>query len=353
MATHATGTLTNVLLSTLTAIADQGPRPALDGYLERHAPARLVRAVLDDDELLRRAAYASYRHANGFDKLVLASSPEGHSIKLDVWWAHLSRGLEDIHNHRCSFSSHLLIGELTRPPVAADLLLGLERVRAAQVVKQADVLMLHLLVPEETAPGSLEPNLAFYGPRTAHGSSLSPAVHAALLARAGDPERALELFRLACRLDLDDLTGTSAGGLHVATMGGVWQALATGFLGLDPTGDALGIDPRLPGAWDAVELRLRYHGRRLRVRAGHDQLELATDGPVPIRLPGLPVRTVRPPGASWRRAGPAWKEEPRPSPGPSASRQGPPGPEAPGRSTGAAAGRMGEAQRGGTRPPRA
>ena len=54
------------------------------------------------------------------------------------------------------------------------------------MVKQADVLMLHLLVPEETAPGSLEPNLASYGPRTAHGSSLSPAVHAALLARAGD-----------------------------------------------------------------------------------------------------------------------------------------------------------------------
>jgi Glycosyl hydrolase family 65 central catalytic domain len=79
------------------------------------------------------------------------------------------------------------------------------------VVKQANVLMLHLLVPEETAPGSLAANLAFYGPRTAHGSSLSPAVHAALLARAGDPDRALELFRLACRLDLDDLTGTTAG----------------------------------------------------------------------------------------------------------------------------------------------
>ncbi|HSO54875.1 MAG TPA: glycosyl hydrolase family 65 protein, partial [Actinomycetes bacterium] len=245
----------------------------------------------------------------------------------------------------------LLIGELTRLPVAADLLLGLERVRAAQVVKQADVLMLHLLVPEETAPGSLEPNLAYYGPRTAHGSSLSPAVHAALLARAGDPERALELFRL----DLDDLTGTSAGGLHVATMGGVWQALATGFLGLDPTGDALGLDPRLPGAWGSVELRLRYHGRRLRLRAGHDQLELATDGPVPVRLPGLPVRTVRPPGASWRRAGRDWTEEPGPSRGSSwAARQGPPGPEASGRSAGAAAGRMGEAQGGGgRRPPRA
>jgi len=46
--------------------------------------------------------------------------------------------------------------------------------------------------------------------------------------------------------------------------------------------EALGLDPRLPAAWQAVELRLRYHGRRLRLRTGHDRLELATDGPVPV-----------------------------------------------------------------------
>jgi trehalose/maltose hydrolase-like predicted phosphorylase len=201
----------------------------------------------------------------------------------------------------------LLIGELARPPVAADLLLGRERVGRAQVVKQADVLMLHLLVPEETAPGSLAPNLAWYGPRTAHGSSLSPAVHAALLARAGEPDHALELFRLACQLDLDDLTGTTAGGLHVATFGGVWQALAHGFLGLRPTGGVLGVDPRLPAAWDTVALRLRFHGRGVQVRAGHDRLEVTVDGPVVVEVPGLPARAVAPPGASWRRAGSAWE----------------------------------------------
>ena len=50
--------------------------------------------------------------------------------------------------------------------------------------------------------------------------------------------------------------------------------------------EALGHDPRLPAAWQGVELKLRYHGRRLRLRAGHDRLELATDDPVPVRLPG-------------------------------------------------------------------
>ena len=35
-------------------------------------------------------------------------------------------------------------------------------------------------------------------------------------------------------MDLDDLTGSTAGGLHLATMGGLWQALAFGFAGLRP-----------------------------------------------------------------------------------------------------------------------
>ncbi len=60
------------------------------------------------------------------------------------------------------------------PPVAADLLFGRLRIGRSQIIKQPDVLMLHHLVPEETAPGSLRPNLDFYVPRCAHGSSLSP-----------------------------------------------------------------------------------------------------------------------------------------------------------------------------------
>ena len=129
----------------------------------------------------------------------------------------------------------LVIAEVApQRPVAADILLGSERVRAAQVVKQPDALMLHFLVPAETAAESLAANLDFYEPRTAHGSSLSPGVHAALLARAGRAEHALELLRLTARIDLDDISQTTAGGLHVAAMGSVWRALAFGFAGLRP-----------------------------------------------------------------------------------------------------------------------
>ena len=128
------------------------------------------------------------------------------------------------------------------------------------MIKQADVLMLHHLVPDEVVAGSLEPNLRFYEPRTAHGSSLSPAIHASVLARARDFDRALQALRIAARMDLDDLTDSTAGGLHLATMGGMWQALAFGFAGLRPHAGMLHVDPVLPPSWSALELRVRFRG---------------------------------------------------------------------------------------------
>jgi trehalose/maltose hydrolase-like predicted phosphorylase len=161
----------------------------------------------------------------------------------------------------------LLIAEVApRRPIAADVLLGTERTAGAQVLKQADVLMLHHLLPEEVAPRSLLPNLDFY----------EPAIHAGLLARAGRYRAALQALRVAARLDLDDLTGTTAGGLHLATMGGLWQALVYGFAGIRPRGDSLIVDPRLPPEWTALEIALCLQGRPVRVRidrAGVSALE--------------------------------------------------------------------------------
>ncbi|HVA74804.1 MAG TPA: glycosyl hydrolase family 65 protein [Acidimicrobiales bacterium] len=193
----------------------------------------------------------------------------------------------------------LLVSQVAQPPVAIDVLLGAERVRGSQLIKQADVLMLHHLLPTEVVDGSLGACLAFYEPRTAHGSSLSPAISAALLARAGQLDRALELFRLAARLDLDDLTGTTASGLHLATMGGVWQALAYGFLGLEAQGEVLALEPHLPGAWSALSMRLRFRGQRLQVRAEHDQITIGCDRPLAVRVAARPPQNCDPPGATF------------------------------------------------------
>jgi trehalose/maltose hydrolase-like predicted phosphorylase len=137
--------------------------------------------------------------------------------------------------------------------------------------------MLHHLLPDEVEPGSLLPNVDHYEPRTAHGSSLSPAVHAALHARARRFDEALEALSIAARLDLDNLMGSTAGGLHLATMGGVWQALASGFAGLRPAGDRLLVDPRLPPSWNALELSLQFRGEPLRLRLHGGGVEVDSD----------------------------------------------------------------------------
>jgi trehalose/maltose hydrolase-like predicted phosphorylase len=178
----------------------------------------------------------------------------------------------------------LVVADLLARPVCADLELGRDRVSRAQVVKQAAVVLAHLVVPDEMAPDSLAPNLAFYEPRTAHGSSLSPGVHAALFARTRQFDDALANLAMAARLDLDDLTGTGGGGMHLATLGSVWQAVAHGFAGLRPTGHALAIDPHLPPTWGRLEIPVRFRGTRLRVAVDHDAVTVDADGPALLRL---------------------------------------------------------------------
>ena len=179
----------------------------------------------------------------------------------------------------------LLIAELApRRPIAADLLLGRSRVESAQVIKQADVLMLHHLVPDEVEPGSLAANLAFYEPRTAHASSLSPGIHAALLARARRHEEACEALRLTARIDLDDISETTAGGLHLASMGSVWQAIALGFAGLRPAGEALRLDPCLPPGWSSIGLKLRFRGTRLRLEIDQGGVRVLPEAPLTVRI---------------------------------------------------------------------
>lgn len=204
----------------------------------------------------------------------------------------------------------LLIRDVApRRPIAADLLLGSEGVRRAQVLKQADVLMLHLLVPDEVVPGSLQPNLDYYEPRTAHGSSLSPGVHAAVMARAGRVRDGSRMLALTARIDLDDLTASTAGGLHLAAMGSLWMALVMGFGGLRPNGENLLIDPRLPEGLRRMKINLRFRGARVRVVVGSDSLTVDSDQATSVGVGTGPPVTIDV-SARFRRWPSGWQLAP-------------------------------------------
>ena len=196
----------------------------------------------------------------------------------------------------------LVISEIApRRPIAADLLLSPERVHRAQVVKQADVLMLHHLVPDEVVDGSLTANLAFYEPRTAHASSLSPGIHAALFARANRLAEAEASLRLAARIDLDDISDSTAAGVHIAAMGSVWQALVYGFAGARPRGNVLEVDPQLPVGWELLEFRVGFRGANLRVRVTGEETIVTSDQAAQVVVAGAELVTVSARGRRWRR----------------------------------------------------
>ena len=150
---------------------------------------------------------------------------------------------------------------LAARPMAADLLLGREVTLKSKVVKQADVVMLCHVLPDEIPPDVALANLRYYEPITSHGSSLSPGIHAALAARLGDVGLAVEAFRMAAEVDLSDNMGNAARGLHMATMGGVWQAAVMGFGGVRRHDEALVLDPHLPRGLDLAVVCATLSGR--------------------------------------------------------------------------------------------
>jgi len=125
--------------------------------------------------------------------------------------------------------------------VPIDVVIGRERTQRSQVVKQADVVALMALLPEEFPRAIAETNFRHYEPRCAHGSSLSAGMHALVAARLGDAETSLRYLRETAATGLD-LDPNSAGGVRIAGLGALWQAAILGFAGLDLRGDTLGID---------------------------------------------------------------------------------------------------------------
>jgi trehalose/maltose hydrolase-like predicted phosphorylase len=171
--------------------------------------------------------------------------------------------------------------------VPIDVVIGRERTRHAQVVKQADVVALLALLPEEFPGAMAETNFRHYEPRCAHGSSLSAGFHALAAARLGDPDLALRYLREAAALDLDP-DPTTAGGVRMAGLGGVWQAVVLGFAGLDLMGDTLAVDPRLPPEWRSLSFRVHWRGRvvQVAIAGGVLQATLAAGEAMELRVAG-------------------------------------------------------------------
>jgi trehalose/maltose hydrolase-like predicted phosphorylase len=158
--------------------------------------------------------------------------------------------------------------------VPMDVVLGRERTQHSQVVKQADVVALLGLLPEEFKGDSAVKNFRYYSSRCGHGSSLSPAMHGLVAARLGDTATALRFFRQTAAIDLSAKRVGSAGGIHIAAQGGIWMLSVLGFAGLSLRGDGIAIDPQLPTGWDSIAFSVQWRGRHVKIRIDRNERRL-------------------------------------------------------------------------------
>ena len=194
-----------------------------------------------------------------------------------------------------------------------DVLLGRARTQVSQVVKQADVVQLVAMLWDELDADARRKNFMFYEPRTGHGSSLSPGIHALVAARLGMSSVAQRYLDQTCEIDLGNNMGNSSGGVHAAGLGSLWQAVVFGACGVRPSptdAEALVVEPNLLPGWRHVALPFAFRGAELELVIEPTAIEVACRGDVGTKISargqnGVDVDVILAPGRRFaaRRTG--------------------------------------------------
>ena len=123
-----------------------------------------------------------------------------------------------------------------------------------QVIKQTDVVLATYLVGHHFTEDEKRRTFDYYDPLTTGDSTLSACVQSVIASEVGYADAALDYFLDARTVDLLDLHGNTADGIHIASCGGTWLALVAGFGGLRDSDGEVRFAPRLPGRVGAPAL---------------------------------------------------------------------------------------------------
>ncbi len=136
-----------------------------------------------------------------------------------------------------------------------------------QVLKQADVVLIGVMRPDTFSLEECRRDFDYYDPITTGDSSLSAAAQATVAAQVGRGLRSWDYFQRALYLDLCDTHHNTIDGVHLASTGGVWNAIVAGYLGFTDDGEMVRFDPRVPPALGSITVRLTVRGVPLRIEA--------------------------------------------------------------------------------------
>ncbi len=154
--------------------------------------------------------------------------------------------------------------------------------------KQADALMLFFLFAEEELRQLFErlgykytsdtarKSIAYYEPRTTHGSTLSYVVHAAILADL-DPKSSWDMFTTALESDAGDIQGgTTQEGIHMGAMAGALDLVQRGYVGAEIQNNSLFFNPKPNDRLDGLSLHMRFRKVPVEITLKEDSLAVAT-----------------------------------------------------------------------------
>ncbi|MCW2839258.1 MAG: family 65 glycosyl hydrolase [Aeromicrobium sp.] len=188
-----------------------------------------------------------------------------------------------------------------------------------QVLKQADVVLALFLQGEHFTPEEKRADFEYYDPITTGDSTLSAVVQSIMAAEVGYHDLALRYFVSALFVDLADRHNNTSDGVHVASTGGVWSALVSGFGGFRDHGGVFTLDPRLPESWDSLTFRLTLLGTRVRVSVLPDRIDLEVEdgksATLVVRGQEVTVVPGDPVSIALDGQGPRLEGQPEPVPG--------------------------------------
>lgn len=161
-----------------------------------------------------------------------------------------------------------------------------------QVIKQADVVLATVLLPERFTLEERRRIFEYYDPLTTGDSSLSECMQAIAAVAVGKYRTAEEYLVDAVAVDVADTAGNLRDGVHVASAGGTWMALVQGFAGYRWHGSQFA--PMLPTRARRLRFPLRIRGSELDVDIEPDRVTytVRSGGPVSASHHGEPFTVV-------------------------------------------------------------
>ena len=153
-----------------------------------------------------------------------------------------------------------------------------DRMQRYRALKQADLVQLMALRPEDFTEVQKKAIWETYEPLTVHDSSLSYGVHAHLAFQLGLMDKGWDYFTRSLLFDLrDELGNTGREGVHMAALGATWQALVYGALGLWVQDGRMTVKPNLPEQIRSMSMRVWQDGVRYQIFADHGRTEVTKE----------------------------------------------------------------------------